>query len=91
MMKRGVDDRLSGLEPDTTEVSVRISKVLIEKKRATSELFFVECRRQPIETADTRRFTARDVTLIYLSFASGDISIALPGCGVTLEGGTNGT
>jgi len=90
-MKRGVGDRLSGFKPDTAEESVTAPKVLTEQKVATSRLFFVECRRQLIDAADTRRFSARDVTLIYLSFTNGDISIALPGSGVTLEGGASGT
>jgi hypothetical protein len=87
-MKRGVGDHLSGLTPEAGEAALRSSEVLIKQKRGTSELYFVECRRQLIDTADTTRFETRHVTLIYLSFTNGDISIALPGFGVTLEGGT---
>jgi hypothetical protein len=90
-MTRGVDDRLSGLTPETGEAALRSSEVLTEHKRATSELYFVECRRQTIDTTDPRRFETREVTLIYLSFTNCDISIALPSCGVTLEGGPDGS
>jgi hypothetical protein len=60
-------------------------------KKATSDLYFVECRTQLTETVgEATQFAARKVTLIYLSFTNWDIWIALPGGGVTLEGGTNG-
>jgi hypothetical protein len=89
-MKRGVGDHLPELTAETKEADLRASEVLAKQRRAlTSELYFVECRRQSIDTDDPRRFDTREVTLIYLSFTNGDISIALPGCGVTLEGGTN--
>ncbi|MBV8797052.1 MAG: hypothetical protein JO136_19115 [Hyphomicrobiales bacterium] len=44
-----------------------------------------------VDTVDTRRFSAKEVTVIYLSFTNVRISIALPGGGVSLEGGVNGT
>lgn len=89
-MTTGVGDLLSGLTSETGKAALRISEVSKKQARATSELYFVECTRKLIDTAVTTQFETRDVTLIYLSFTNGDISIALPGCGVTLEGGTNG-
>jgi hypothetical protein len=88
---RGVGDLLPGLTRETGEAGLIISEMVEEQKMATSELYFVECRRQLIDTADTRRFEAGVVTLIFLAFTNGDISIALPGCSVALEGGINGT
>jgi hypothetical protein len=83
-MKRGVGDDPSRLTTERGELSLTIFQGSAQQKRAASELFFVECKRQSIN-ADKR-----DVTLIYLSFTNADISIALPGCGVSLEGGTIG-
>jgi hypothetical protein len=44
-----------------------------------------------IDTTDMSRFSAKEITVIYLSFTNVRISIALPGGGVSLEGGTRGT
>jgi len=90
-MKRGIVSHSSGLTPEMGEAALRISEVLAAQKRATSELYFVERRRLSIDTADTGRFETRVATLIFLSFTNGDISIALPGCSVAVEGGTNRT
>src|SRR6516164_7166840 len=94
VVKRIVSDPLSGLTGKAEEATPTISEVSGERKKATSDLYFVECRTQLIETAgDTTRSVAsrqsrtREVTLIYLSFTNCDISIALLGGGVTLEGG----
>jgi hypothetical protein len=84
-MKRGVGDDPLRLTTKKRETGLIISEGAAQQKRATSELFFVECRRQSIDTETT------DVMLIYLSFTNADVSIALPGGGVTLEGGANGT
>jgi hypothetical protein len=96
-MKGMGSDRLSGLTRKTEEATLTIPEVAEEQKEATSELYFVECRMQLTEAVgDTtrpvasRRFGTRVVTLVYLSFTNCDISIAIPGGGVTLEGGTNG-
>ena len=93
-MKGMGGDRLSALTRKTQEASLTISDVSKEQKKATSELYLVQCKMQLIETVgDTtrpvasRRFGTRVVTLIYLSFTNCDISIAIPGGGVTLEGG----
>src|SRR6202020_2779188 len=71
-----------------------ISEIAEELKKAGSELYFVECTTQPIETfADTtrldavRRFGTREVTLCQLSFTCCDIWIAMPDSGVSLEDG----
>jgi hypothetical protein len=96
-MKGMGSDRLSGLTRKTEEATLTISEVSEGQKNATSQLYFVECRMQLTETVgDTTRrvassrFGTRVVTLIYMSFTNCDISIAIPGGGVTLEGGTNG-
>jgi hypothetical protein len=81
-MKRGVGDDPSRLTTEAGEAGLIISEGSAQLKRAASELFFVDCNRQSINTE------TRGVTFIYLSFTNADISIALPGCGVTLEGGT---
>jgi hypothetical protein len=93
-MKGMGSDLLSGLTRKTKEETPTISKVSEEQKKATSELYLVECKTQLIETVGdrtrpvaSRRFGTRVVTLIYLSFTNCDISIAIPGGGVTLEGG----
>jgi hypothetical protein len=83
-MKKGIGDDPSSSTTDTGKADLIISEGSAQQKRAASELFFVECRRQSMNTG------TRDVTLIYLSFTNTDISIALPGCGVTVEGGTIG-
>jgi hypothetical protein len=80
MMKRIGTEHLSKLEQKNEKA-----------EEATSELYFVDCTTQLIETVgDARRLGTREVTLIYLSFTNRDISIALAGGGVTLEGGKNG-
>jgi hypothetical protein len=93
-MKGMGSDRLSGLTAGTKAATLTISEVSEEQKKATSELYFVDCRVQLTETVGdaarpvaSRRFGTRVVTLIFLSFTNGDISIAIPGGGVTLEGG----
>jgi hypothetical protein len=91
VMNRGGGNHLSGLTPETGGSDLTIPEAFAEHKTATSELYFVACTRQSIDAADISRFATTDVTLIYLSFTNGDISIALPGCGVTLEGGATGT
>jgi hypothetical protein len=91
VMNRGGGNHSSGLTPETEGVDLTIQEAFAEHKRATSELYFVECTRRSIDAADARRFATTDVTLIYLSFTDGDISIALPGCSVTLEGGATGS
>ena len=75
-----------------------ISEIAAGLKKAASDLYFAECTTQPIETvADTtrldaaRRFGTREVTLCQLSFTYCDIWIAIPGGGVSLEGGKSNT
>ena len=94
-MQKGMGSSgLSGLTRKTEEASQTISEIAEQLKKACSELYFVECTTQPIETvADTtrldavRRFGAREVTLCQLSFTCCDIWIAMPDSGVSLEGG----
>jgi hypothetical protein len=87
------DHHFSGMAQKTQETSPTISEAAEDRKNESS-LYFVECRRrviEPVAPGVPGRFATREVTLIYLSFTNNDISIALPGGGVTLEGGTNGT
>jgi hypothetical protein len=93
-MKGMGSDHLSGSIAKTEARTLAITEISEEDKNATSELYLVDCRMQSIETigdttppAASRRIGTRVVTLIYLSFTNGDISIAVPGGGVTLEGG----
>jgi hypothetical protein len=64
---------------------------MAEKNDGISELYFAKSQRHSIDTADTGHFAASEVTVIYLSFTNVRVSIALPGRGVSLEGGTSGT
>jgi hypothetical protein len=83
-----VGDRLPGLTPYSEKSTPRNSAVLGEEKKTASELYFVECKTQSIYiVGGAECFGTRDVTLIYLAFTNGDILLALPGRGVTLEGG----
>jgi hypothetical protein len=97
-MNRIVGDHFLSLTAETEEMAPAIYEVPGEQKKTTVDLYFVECRTQLIETVEdnprpvpSRGFGAREVTFIYMSFAHCDISIAVPGSGVTLEGGANGT
>jgi hypothetical protein len=83
-MNRGIGDHPSSLTTETGKAGLITSEGAAQQKRATSELFFVECKRQSINSE------TKYITLIYLSFTNADISIAVPGCGVMLEGGTIG-
>jgi hypothetical protein len=64
---------------------------LSNSDRVVSELYFASSRKRLIDTTDMSRFAAKEITAIYLSFTNIRISIALPGGGVSLEGGTRGT
>jgi hypothetical protein len=81
-MKRGAGDDPSRLTTEAGEAGLIISEGAAQQKRAASELLFVDCNRQSINPE------TRGMTFIYLSFTNADILITLPGCGVTLEGGT---
>ena len=89
-MKSGVGDRLLGLTSKTGEPALG-TEALAEQKRVNSKLHFVKSRKHLVDMIDTSRFAAKEVTVIYLSFTNVRISIALPGGGVSLEGGANGT
>jgi hypothetical protein len=89
-MKTSVGDRSFG-STSTGEPAPRISEAPVERNRVNSKLYFVRTSKHLVDTIDTRRFAAKEVTVIYLSFTNVRISIALPGGGVSLEGGANGT
>lgn len=88
-MKTGAGDPLLGLTLKTGEPALRISEAPVEKNRVNSKLHFVKSTKHLVDTIDKRRFAAKEVTVIYLSFTNVRISIALPGGGVSLEGGTH--
>jgi hypothetical protein len=90
-MKSGAGNHLVGLTSTTGEPAPRISEAPDEQNKVNSKLRFVKSTKHLIDTIDTRRFAAKEVTLIYLSFTNVRISVALPGGGVSLEGGANGT
>ena len=54
------------------------------------ELYFARSKKYLIEMGEMGKFKHKEVTVIYLSFTNVRISIALPGGGVVLEGGTRG-
>jgi|ERR1700677_590377 hypothetical protein len=84
-MKWWIDDRLP---KSTRKSALKISGALLDQNRVTSELYFAKSTKHLIDTAHMSRFETREMTIIYLSFTSVRISIAVPGCGVSLEGGT---
>lgn len=90
-MKSGVGNHLLGLTSTTSKAALGISEAPAEQNRLNSKLHFLKSTKHLIDTIDARRFAAKEVTLIYLSFTNIRISIALPGGGVSLEGGANGT
>lgn len=90
-MKSGAGDRLSGSVSKTGERAFRISEAPAEQNGVNSKLHFVKSKKHSVDAIDTRRFAAKEVTVIYLSFTNVRISIALPGGGVSLDGGANGT
>jgi hypothetical protein len=86
-MKWKIGDRLPELTSETGELPVRNSEPLVFQNKVTSELYFAKSAKHLIDTAHMRRFETREITIIDLSFTSVRISIALPGCGVSLGGG----
>jgi hypothetical protein len=90
-MKWAIDDCLLGLTSKTGGSVHRTAQSIAEKNYVTSELYFAKSQRHLINTADRGRVAAKEVTVIYLSFTNLRVSIALPGSGVSLEGGTRGT
>jgi hypothetical protein len=90
-MKTGLGNHLLGVTSTTGEPAPRISEALVEQNGVNCKLRFVKSTKHLIDTIDTRRFAAKEVTLIYLSFTNVRISIVLPGGGASLEGGANGT
>ena len=64
---------------------------LLRYKHLRSELFFAKSQNHSIKTIDAMQLAAQDITVIYLSFTNVRISIALPGCNVSFEGGASAT
>jgi hypothetical protein len=87
-MKRRIDDPLPELTSETGEPPLGISGALVDQNRVTSELYFAKSTKHLINTPHMTRFETREMTIIYLSFTGVRISIAVPGCGVSVEGGT---
>jgi hypothetical protein len=90
-MKWAIGDCLLGLTSETGGSFDRTAQSLAEKNDVTSELYFAKSQKLLIDTADTGQVAAKEVTVIYLSFTNVRVSIALPGGGVSLEGGTRRT
>ncbi len=88
-MKSGAGDRLSGSTSKTRGLGAIVRKDFARDGGVNSKLYFVKSTKHFVDTIDTRRFAAKEVTVIYLSFTNVRISIALPGGGVSLEGGAN--
>ena len=88
-MKWAVGNRLSESTSKTGEVYLITSEAPLENNRVSSNLYFVKSKKHLIDTNDGRRFAAKEITVIYLSFTNVRISITLPGGGVSLEGGAN--
>ena len=66
----------------------RTVQSIAKKNDEISVLYFAESQRHLIDTANIGQVVAKEVTVIYLSFTNVRVSIALPGRGVSLEGGT---
>jgi hypothetical protein len=89
-MKWAIGDCLSGLISVAGGSVHKTAQSLAENNDAISELYFAKTQAHLIDTADTGQFAAKEVSVIYLSFTNLRVSIALPGRGVSLEGGTIG-
>jgi hypothetical protein len=76
------------------EEASEISEIAAKLKEAGAQLYSAQGRMLSTETVAGTPWTApyatQLATLIYLSFTNSDISIAIAGCGVTLEAGPNG-
>jgi hypothetical protein len=90
-MKLAMDDYLFGLTSKTWRSVHQTVQSLAENNDVISELYFAKSQRHLINTAERGKVAAKEVTVIYLSFTNVRVSIALPGGGVSLEGGTRGT
>ena len=88
-MKLAMDDCLLGLTSKTGGSVHRTAQSLVENNDVTSELYLAKSQRHLINTADRGQVAAKEVTVIYLSFTNVRVSIALPGSGVSLEGGAS--
>lgn len=90
-MKWAMDDLLLGLTSKKEGSVHRTAQSIAENNDVTSELYLAKSQMILIHTADTGQVAAKEVTVIYLSFTNVRVSIALPGGGVSLEGGTRRT
>jgi hypothetical protein len=86
-MKSAIGDCLLGLTSIAGGSVHKTVLSLAENNDVISELYFAKTQRHLISTADTGHLAAKEVTVIYLSFTNLRVSIALPGRGVSLEGG----
>jgi hypothetical protein len=84
-MRWVIGDRLTSKILTSVHRTVQSSA---EKNDAISVLYFAKSQNHLIDTANIGQVAAKEVTLIYLSFTNVRVSIALPGRGVSLEGGT---
>jgi hypothetical protein len=84
-MRWVIGDRLTSKILTSVHRTVQSSA---EKNDAIAVLYFAKSQNHLIDTANIGQVAAKEVTLIYLSFTNVRVSIALPGRGVSLEGGT---
>jgi hypothetical protein len=86
-MKWVIGDCLSELTSIVGGSVHKTAQSMAEKNDVILEFYFAKTQAHLIDTADTGQFAAKEVTGIYLSFTNLRVSIALPGRGVSLEGG----
>ena len=90
MYRMGLGNVVVELVRRADKNKVDFAKGLANKQRAASDLYLVECTTRLIEGSTlpvpTTGFGAREVTLIYMSFTSVNVLIALPGGSVTFVG-----
>jgi hypothetical protein len=84
-MKRAIGDSLTS---KILASGHRTVQSIAENKDTISVLYFAKSQGHLIDTANKGQVAAKEITVIYLSFTNVRVSIALPGRGVSLEGGT---
>jgi hypothetical protein len=86
-MKRTFRNHLRIITSSLDDTRTLSSEALGGDKGDGSNLYFIECKTQLVATdGDTTTFATKAVTIILMSFTNVDISIAVPGRGMTLVG-----
>jgi hypothetical protein len=86
-MKLVIDDAILKNERSSFSTSAAAA----HDNRGASELYFAKSIKHLISITKFSQLSAKQITVIYLSFTNVRISIALPCVGVSLEGGKSGT